>query len=185
MAVTIQDDNEGFERAPAIAGGQSMEDFAATLPDDASQGFAVVPPSNEPANGGDAEAGLPLGEEQPLSSAEVKRKRVQMSRKMRNAMNKLKDRIASAPALWFDASAKRHAEWKLDDDEKELINDSVQFALEVLDVNFEIEAVEITLRSIWWVIMYPVSVIGLTFFAHKENVQRMHPEDFKKEKKDK
>jgi hypothetical protein len=102
---------------------------------------------------------------------------------MKKAMDKLKNQIAEYPSLYFRAKAKRYPEWALEDEEIDLISDSVKFALEILDIEFQIEALSITLTSIWWVIAYPVAVIGGIWMTKRSNVATAHPEAFQKKGK--
>jgi hypothetical protein len=172
---TQEDDlNEGT----AVTGGQSFEEMAESMPK-SGFGFGVENPPTMLSDTDTGEGTEAAGFEP--SPAEIKKLRIKMTRKMKQAMDKMKKSIATYPKMYFSNKAKKHPEWTLDADEEELITDSITFALDILDIDFEIEALHITLKSIWWVIMYPVSVIGLTFFAHQAAVKETHPEDFKKE----
>jgi len=98
------------------------------------------------------------------------RKRIQMSKKMKKSMDKFMRQIAEMPALYFTNMAASNREWALDDDEKELLTDSVSMVFEILDVGFEIEPLSLKLTSIWWIISYPFIVFGYIFFNKKQKI---------------
>lgn len=139
--------------------------FAATMPETA-QGFldAALPPS---ASVGD-EPGDGFLDAPPLSEpAEPGRKRVNITKKMRKAMNRFKTKIADIPIMWFHTQAKANPEWELDDDEKALITDAIETVFDVLDIEVEIEPLSWTLTSVWWVISYPVLAFVFLFLTKK------------------
>jgi hypothetical protein len=169
-----QQDEDTLNEGTAVTGGQSFESFADTLPESGT-GFEIEQNVALPDDG----EGSIIGN--GPSPDEVKKMRIKMSKQMKKAMDKLKKSIAVYPKMYFSNKAKRHPEWALDEDEEALITDSITFALDILDIEFEIEALHITLTSIWWVIAYPISVIGMVFLSHSSAVKEAHPEDFQKE----
>jgi hypothetical protein len=160
-------ENSPMAEGQAVTGGQTFEQYADEMPE---MGFGVEPLTSEP---GEAESVI----DEP-SPAEVRKLRLKMTREMKKAMNKLKKSIGTYPKMYFAAKAKKHPEWALDDDEEKLMTDSITFALDILDIDFEIEALHITLKSIWWVIAYPVTVIAGIFFVHRAAAKEAHPDDF-------
>jgi hypothetical protein len=156
------------DEQPVIAtedDGQMFEQFAATLPETA-QGFldAALPQS---APDSVEDAGMLDGSSLPVDDLSNPRKRVNVSKKIRKAMNKFKGKVANVPIMWFHAQAKDHPEWELDKDEQELLTDSIDTVFEVLDVQFEIEPLSWTLTSIWWVISYPLLAFTFLFLTKK------------------
>jgi hypothetical protein len=185
MAVKIEDVFP-LEEGTAITGGETFEEFSAGLPDNAKLGFDTVPVGQTDGAEGEGfglfgNSSNPDGPE-PTTPA---RKALKMSKKMKAAMKKIQDKVSSFPILYFKGKAKVHPEWQLDQDEEEIITDSLAFLFEVLDINFEIEQLNITLTSIWWVIMYPVCAIGMIFVSHLSAAKIAHPEDYVKEDKKK
>lgn len=174
MASRIKNDAP-LEEGTSITGGETFDEFASSMPDNAKTGFDILPPE-----GTDEGFGVMTGEgdgDQINPSDTAPRKKLKMSRKMKAAMNKIKEKVGSFPILYFSNKAKVHPEWALDDDEKEIITDSLTFVFDVLDINFEIEALNITLTSIWWIIAYPIAAIGMIFFTHQSAVKIAHPDE--------
>jgi hypothetical protein len=159
---------------------RTFDDAVSDLPE---TGFSVAPSHSDTDGDGGDESGFGVAGPVTDSPAEIKKRRVKMSKEMRKAMNKLKKNISDYPSMFFDARSKQHPEWQLDKNEKETLRESIEFALEILDIEFEIEAISITLTSIWWIIAYPIAVFGMMFLTHREAVISAHPEDFIKEDK--
>jgi hypothetical protein len=101
------------------------------------------------------------------SDAPPPTKTIKMSRKMKRAMDKLKDKAANLPIMWFHQQAKNNPEWELDDDEKELITDAIGTVFEVLDIEIEIQPLSWTLTSIYWVLGYPIVAFLFLFLTKK------------------
>jgi hypothetical protein len=120
------------------------------------------------------DAGESLGAD--ATPAPAPRKRVQMSKKMKKAMDKFVRQIAEFPALYFHNAAATNPEWELDEDEKEMLTDSVSMVFEILDVEFEIEPLNMTLTSIWWIISYPFVVFGYIFLTKKSKIETKEKE---------
>jgi hypothetical protein len=169
-----------MDDAPPMMGGKTLDELEASLPDDASHGFDAMPSFTVDQNGDPMDGiGVMSGDLQSTTQ-EKKVKRIKMSASMRKAMKKLKERIGRFPAIWFEQKALQHPEWALSKDEEDTISESVNFALELLDIEFMIEPVSMTLTSIWWVIAYPFATIGMVWFYHADKVKKAHPEDFEK-----
>lgn len=156
--ITPQPDDSGEQE-------NAFLEFAATLPETAD-GFldgAVVPPS------GTAEASVD-GSSSVAGDTVVppERKRVNVSKKVRRAMNRFKTKVADLPIMWFHQQAKDRPEWELDKDEQDLLKDSIDTVFEVLDVEVEIEPLSWTLTSVWWVISYPVLAFVFLFLSKKQ-----------------
>jgi hypothetical protein len=154
----------------SVSGGQTFEEYSTTLPIDSRSGFDVVN-LNEPAAG--EGFGVMTDEQEPTK----KIKSIKMSKKMKAAMKKIQEKVTSFPLLYFKHKATVHPEWALDEDEKEIVIDALGFVFEVLDINFMIEGLDITLTSIWWVLAYPILAIGMIFISHKTAADAAHPED--------
>lgn len=147
-----------------IFGDQSFLDFGSGLPDRAS-GFLDSSRTKEGAEEG---LGLLSGTATPLESQEEKKtKRIKMSKGMKKSMEKMKKRASELPLLWFHNQAKEHPEWELDDEEKELMTDSIGVVFDVLDIEFQIEPLSWTLTSIYWVLSYPIFAFLFLFLTKK------------------
>jgi len=147
-------------------GDAGFLEFAATMPETA-EGFldAGASPSDQPnASGVPVEEG---GEPAAGGYAPPERKRVNVTKKVRRAMNKFKTKVADVPIMWFHTQAKRRPEWELDKDEQELLKDAVDTVFEVLDIEIEIEPLSWTLTSVWWVISYPILAFVFLFLTKK------------------
>jgi hypothetical protein len=101
---------------------------------------------------------------------ERKKKRVKMSKKMQKMMDGLKDQIADIPIMWFHGQAENNPEWELDDKEKDFLRDAFGVVFEVLDIELQIEALSVTLTSIWWVLAYPFVAFSFLFLVKKAKV---------------
>jgi hypothetical protein len=149
----------------------SFNDFASTMPETA-QGFIgeQVPASATDDNGGgvslldDTSSSTPGESSSPVDEP---RKRVNITKKMKKAMNRLKSKTANVPIMWFHMQAKSNPEWELDEEEKELLQDAVDTVFEVLDIDILIEPLNVTLTSIWWVISYPILAFVFLFLTKK------------------
>lgn len=147
---------------------ESFDSFAATLPESAS-GFLDAEPSAsrsvEGEEGGTLLDGGGLGTSGDYVPPE--RKRVNVTKKVRRAMNRFKTKVADVPILWFHQQAKNNPEWELDKEEQELIKDSIETVFEVLDIEVEIQPLSWTLQSVWWVLSYPILAFVFLFLVKK------------------
>jgi hypothetical protein len=174
-----------MDEGRAITGGQSFGEYSEMMPEDASSGFAIAAdtPSSQssdvPKNENNEGFNMFGGEDADHSPST---KRLKMSRKMKKAMEKIKEKVATFPILWFKAKEMQHPEWALDEEEKAIITDSLDFVFEILNVEFEIQTLDIKLTSIWWVIAYPVAAIGMIFAIKSNAVKQAHPEELSEEK---
>lgn len=159
--ITTQDENT-LPPAPPVEGEETFEQFADTLPDTAQGFLESVQADSQPSLLDSA-----IAEE---AVQEKKTKTVKMSKKMKKAMDKLKSKSANLPILWFHQQAKVNPEWELDEEEKELITDSIETVFELLDINIEIMPWEMTLTSIWWVVGYPVLAFVFLFLTKKSMI---------------
>lgn len=144
----------------------TFDQFAATMPETA-QGFldAALPQATTAHSAEDA--GF-LGSDAVTSdAAPAPRKTINISKKMKKSMQKFRNKIAAAPINWFHAQAKGNPEWELDDDEKELMQDSIGTVLDILEIEFVVEPLSWTLTSVWWVISYPVFAFAFLFLTKK------------------
>jgi hypothetical protein len=143
------------------------ETFAASLPDDAETYL------DKPASSADFDKPL-FDQPEPF---EARKKRVKMSKKMQKMMDGFRDQIVDIPLMWFHNQAKDNPEWSLDDKEEEFLKDAFGVVFEVLDIQIEIEAVSMTLTSMWWVIAYPFAAFAFLFLTHKAKVAEKNQED--------
>jgi hypothetical protein len=163
MAIEIVPDNNSITQ-PTSDDEQSFEQFAATMPETA-QGFleSVVSPSTT-----ERESNIGSSPAEQLGEPPAPRiKRINMSKKMRKAMDKFKGKAANLPIMWFHNQAKEFPEWELDQDEKDMIEDAVSTVFELLDIEIAIEPLSMTLTSIWWVLGYPPLVFLFLFLSKK------------------
>lgn len=152
--------------------------FPANVPDNTfdflGREDATDPAVAIPGNG--ADGGI-FGSPSDAADSAPKKKRVAMSRKMKKSMDKLKTKVANIPIMWFHAQASEHPEWELDEDEKDLLTDSIETVFEVLDIGFEIEPISATLTSIWWIVAYPFAAFLFLFFTKKSQIEQKQPQD--------
>jgi hypothetical protein len=173
MTVRIEDTPPEFSDSSAvIAGGKPFATFGESLPEDASHGFAFVEES--PVTTGDGAMG---SSSEGGDSPAPKRKIIRMSKQMKKAVDKFKERVASFPALYFSTMAQREPEWALTTEEQEMITDSISLAFEMLDIEFAFEPLSIQLTSIWWIIAYPFIAFGFIFFSKKSLVEAKYPKE--------
>ena len=174
MTVRITDDPNDDPLFPSssavIAGGKSFEEFGDSLPEDATAGFAFNEPTSD-------DLGNATGVMEGADEAAPRRKVIKMSKQMKKAVEKFKDKVASFPTLYFSSLAQREPEWALTSEETEMIKDSISLAFEMLDIEFAFEPLNITLTSVWWIIAYPFVAFGFIFFSKKALVDAKHPKD--------
>jgi hypothetical protein len=170
MTVTPQDNNN--QVMPPIIEDQdtaeTFDSFAATLPESAS-GFLDAEPNASHGDRGE-EGGTFLDSTAGPSGADYvppERKRVNVTKKVRRAMNRFKTKVADIPILWFHSQAKANPEWELDKEEQELIKDSIETVFDVLDIEVEIQPLSWTLQSVWWVLSYPILAFVFLFLVKK------------------
>jgi hypothetical protein len=156
------------EPLPPLDAATKTETFAASLPDDAETYLGKPPASS-------TDFGEPLTDQPELF--EARKKRVKMSKKMQKMMDGFRDQIVDIPLMWFHNQAKDNPEWGLDDKEEEFLKDAFGVVFEVLDIQIEIEAVSMTLTSMWWVIAYPFAAFAFLFLTHKAAVTEKNRED--------
>lgn len=166
----VPDDNT--TPVPANEPDNTFQELAQALPETA-EGFLMDVPAVAPQDDGGSLLDSTLTDSSVDDSEQReqrKGKRIKLSRKMQKSMDKLKSKTAKLPILWFHNQAKNRPEWELDDEEKELITDSIETVFEILDVEIQIEPLTWTLTSIWWVIAYPIMAFGFLFLTKKSLV---------------
>lgn len=165
MSNETMSDSEGSH----LMGEDSFQAFAEKLPEDASFGFDT-PATNS----------VISDEPSEPQEEQAAQRRMQMPKKMRAEMKKLKKKIAEdIPELFFNRRAEQldQPAWKLTEDESEAIADSVNMVLEVLDIDFAIEPLNYTLTSIWWVLAYPcIVILGIFMLKQQEIMRKENPE---------
>lgn len=149
-------------------GETTFDELAAAMPETA-QGFLDVPlpPSgaSEDSGGGGGILDSDTGDTPP-----PERKKVNVSKSVRRAMNRFKGKAANVPIMWFHQQAKGNPTWELDDEEKELLTESIKTVFDVLDVEVEIQPLSWTLTSVWWVLGYPFLAFAFLFLTKKSLV---------------
>jgi hypothetical protein len=97
-----------------------------------------------------------------------------MSRKMKATMERFQGMLTDGISGWFhqQATVSGHPEWDLDDKDKDLIGDSIDFVAQAFNLEFDFETVELKLTSIWWVFLYPLCAFGIVFLNKKGAVDR-------------
>jgi hypothetical protein len=176
VTITQVPNNTPPEKDDATSGEQSFLDYAATMPETAGGFLDAAEPSPSHTASGDADDNGFLGTAGSGEPVPV-RKRVNVTKKVRRAMNRFKTKISDVPILWFHQQAKSHPEWELDDDEKELIKDSVETVFDVLDIEVEIQPLSWTLTSIWWVLSYPLLAFVFLFLTKKSLTMQADQEE--------
>lgn len=177
MSVELVPDNNDEPLLP-LPSSEPSNQFMASLPDDA-ESFLAGPSTSLFTGGSGVTEGveLPAGEFGPTPQERAK-KRVKMSRKMQKMMDGFRDQVADIPIMWFHNMAKDQPEWALDAKEEEFLKDAFGVVFEVLDISIEIEALNLTLTSIWWVIAYPFAAFAFLFLTHKAKVaEKGQPEE--------
>jgi hypothetical protein len=102
-----------------------------------------------------------------------------MSKKMKATMARFQGMFTDGITGWFhqQATVSGHPEWDLEQSDKELIGDSIDFVMEAFNVEFDFETVELKLTSIWWVFVYPICAFGIVFLNKKGAVDRKVSQD--------
>jgi hypothetical protein len=114
------------------------------------------------------------------SDEPVTPKRRKSLKKLQKTMGRIQGKMSKFPILWFDEKARENPAWKLDDDEKELIEDSVATVFELIEVNVDVEPIVFTLRSVYWVLLYPLFAFCFLFLIKKSkemNIDAVPPEE--------
>lgn len=144
---------EGTEGA-AIAGQKTFDELASEQPESA-EAYRSVPPS-----------GPGTTQQSPASPPDPEaEQRNAISRKINARMNKAKKLFAEKlPRIAFDKFTEgKGGEWKLDDDESEMISEAVETMFDAMGVEFAIEPMNVVLRSKFWLMLYPVCVFAFIF----------------------
>src|SRR5271154_4720235 len=144
--------------------------FADLLPEDATVFSGDPTPIASPESAASNDGALP-------DSAPPPRKKVVMSKKMKKAMDKFMRQIAETPTLYFKQMTASNPEWALDEEEEDMLTESVAMVFELLDVGFEIEPLNLKLQSIWWIISCPFFVFGYVFLTKKQRVDSKPKDD--------
>ncbi len=148
----------------------SLLDFASQLPETA-EGFGATP----------ADAGKRAAEsddDERREKAERKRKRVQVSKRMRKTVDKMKANASNFPVLWFNGKASAdHPEWKLNETEEAVLRDSIETVFDLFDIEIEFEPIVAHITSVWWLLCYPALVFTLLFATKKIQTGTEGPTD--------
>jgi len=180
---TVPDDTKPF--SPAM--DDEFTRYAESLPEDANT-LLEVPVENVPTDKtfNDTEFDAPdsvgiFGDAEP-SDEPVTPKRRKSLKKLQKTMGRIQGKMSKFPILWFDEKARENPAWKLDDDEKELIEDSVATVFELVEINVDVEPIVFTLRSVYWVLLYPLFAFCFLFLIKKSkemNIDAVPPEELK------
>lgn len=170
MPIQITEDDAKQPNPEPVPGtNTTFEQFANGLPETVA-GFRV-PASPEATPQADADAGEPMGgvyaERVEADVPPPPPRRRKSLKKLQKALEKLEGKIAKFPILWFEGKAKNQPEWALDEDEKELIRDSISTVFEVLDVGVDVEPISYVIRSVYWVLAYPFVAFLFLFLIKK------------------
>ena len=97
-----------------------------------------------------------------------------MSRKMKATMERFQGMLTDGISGWFhqQATVTGHIEWDLDEKDKDLLGDSIDFVAQAFNLEFDFETVEVKLTSIWWVFIYPLCAFGIVFLNKKGAVDQ-------------
>lgn len=155
-----------------VNGEPTFDDLAATMPETA-QGFLddvdpridFTPTSTSSHDGGSFLGDTTNTVDDPAPVVPKKRKSL---KKLQKALERFQDRLSKWPIAYFNAQAIDHPEWKLTDDEEELIKDSIETVFEVLDVGVDIEPISYTITSVYWVLLYPFAAFAFLFLIKKQ-----------------
>jgi hypothetical protein len=163
MAIEMVPDNT---TDPLDISAPVFEPYAASVPETAEGFLGAALPAED---GGGSPGMTGLGDAAVLGK-ERRTKRLKMSKKMQKTMDKLKGKASTFPVMWFHSMAKEHPEWELDEDEKDILTDSIETVFEVLDIEIKIEPLAMELTSIWWVLSYPILAFAFLFFSKKSQI---------------
>jgi hypothetical protein len=94
-------------------------------------------------------------------------------------MAKLKRQIAKAyPKAVEGILSKKGPGWAMSEEQKDILADSIESVFEMLDIQFQIEQLNVELKSRLWIFLYPVAALLmiLAVLAGK-NVSQENPND--------
>lgn len=141
---------------PVPGAGSDFTSFANDLPD--SEGGAVA---SAVAPDGVTDQAAPA----PATFSKVKTDAA--SARLTKKMEKVKRQLAEALPRAVDVfTADKGPEWKLDDSQRDMLTDAVESVFDMLDVQFEIQQFNVQLKSRFWILLYPITVL-LMIFATK------------------
>jgi hypothetical protein len=169
MAIEFVPDDEVPQQVqPAGPTEETFDSYAATMPETAS-GFlddvATPSPTVQGVDGGDGATFLD-DSANVVTETPSPRKRKSL-KKLQKSLDRFQQRLSKWPIAYFANKAKDHPEWALDDDEKELISDSIETVFEVLDVGVDIQPIEYTITSVYWILLYPFAAFFALFMLKK------------------
>jgi hypothetical protein len=94
----------------------------------------------------------------------VKIKTDEMAKRYNQRINKMRKRISEAlPRAVGEAVKKKGPIWQLSQDDSELLSESVENSLDVLDIDFQITPISATLTNPLWVLLLPFLALLLIF----------------------
>lgn len=167
------------DESPVTLTAPERLSFAASMPETAAELDRDNEAYSEPVSDmpTDTEATSAMFED-TAQKEKKKEHRKKLSRKMKNTMAQFQAMFADGIGSYFttQALATGHTEWGLDDKDKALIDDSIAFVMDALDIEIDIEPVNVKLESVWWVFLYPLAAFGIVFFRRQSTVKNKHPE---------
>lgn len=169
----IPGDEPGLTTPPPLTDERS---FADQLPETADQlDGETFAPSGTFADEGFAAA---IKEETREAKAEQKEKRKRLSGKMKKTLKDFQEMFTDSIDGWFHSQAltSGHPEWELEEKDKSLIQNSIDFVFGALNIEVEIEPIDFKLESIWWVFLYPIMAFGFVFLRKKTKVEKAEAE---------
>ena len=178
---TVPDDTKPF--SPTM--DDEFTRYAESLPENPST-LLEMPTQNEPVEDTeeteDTSESVGIFGDVEKEDEPVTPKRRKSLKKLQKTMGRIQGKMSKFPILWFDEKARENPAWKLDDDEKELIEDSVATVFELVEVNVDVEPIVFTLRSVYWVLLYPLFAFCFLFLIKKSkemNIDAVPPEELK------
>jgi len=168
MAIEMIPEEQAPNPAPGI--------FADYLPETVAGFDSPITPGEIGEAVATVEALYPEDSEKKERKKEHKKK---MSKKMKATMERFQGMFTDGITGWFHQQAvvSGHSEWDLEEKDKDLIADSLNFVMEAFNVEFDFETVELKLTSIWWVFVYPICAFGIVFLNKKGAVDRKVSQD--------
>lgn len=108
----------------------------------------------------------------------VKIKTEEIGKKFNSKLNKMKKRIGEAlPKAVSKAVAEKGPAWQLTTDDSELLGESVENALDVLDIDFQITPFSTVLTNPLWALLLPALALLLVFIPKSIEAQKLKGEE--------
>lgn len=136
--------------APAQEPAESLDSFASSLPE--NEADAAASATSTAGAVGEGPAASASGMSNVKTDAAAK--------KLNQKMAKVKRQIAEAfPKAVGTLLESKGPGWALTKEHKDMLTDSIESVFDILDVQFQIQQLNVELKSRLWVFMYPVAVL--------------------------